>query len=243
MSLNGQDIKKQNFASGLEGHYNGAYISRKKDDFGTKTMFLKYVNSSTLVSEGSPFGNFEIKINDQKKDTLHFTSSLKDMKIKYVKSSKRITIIGNIDGAIVNFSGRFSHKNQQDLDRKKIANDSLLNIQHNKLKYFGVYYGTLEIAGSDKKMMDTIVVTSFEKVYNEGNYSVADKMAAISSKGGHFKEFTTNVKLIENGVAVISHKNNNLNMKLSYESKTIYFEEKYLGLKFQGIEIQGKSSK
>lgn len=238
-----QTKNKNTFAKSLEGHYNGPFMSKKKSEFGTRTLFLKYSKKNVLVSEKSPFGIFEVTVKEEKKDTIFFNSSVKDMKIKYIKSSKRLTIIGKVDGQIVNFSGKYSHKDEKDLAIKKMRVDSLSKIERGKTKYYGIFYGTLVRKNADFSVMDTIVVKNFEKQYLEGDYSILEKMASISSKGNHFKEFDTNVKILNDGQIIIQHKNNSLIMKLDYDSKTFYFEDNISGMKFEGIEVQGKSIK
>jgi len=229
-------------AKSMEGHYNGNYISKKSKDFGTKSMVFEYLSKNQLSVRNSPFGAFSATVIDSKKDTIFLTSSVQEMKLKYIKSSKRIQVISKIEGNIVNFSGKFSHKDEADLAKRRMVNDSIQEAQSKMTNYFGKFYGSVTMKGNDVAVMDTIIVTRLDKKYVEGNYNVSDKMAMFSSAKGLFKNFTTLIKITNSGNKIVSYENKYLKMTLDYDVKTLYFDETLHGIKFQGIQTEGKSS-
>lgn len=217
------------------------YISKKKSSQHTGTIFLKHDGDNKIKVVESDFGPFTITITESKNDTLFWKSSVKEMKVKYIKSSRRITFISMVDGQRVNFNGKFSHRDEKDLAALKAKNEAILKAKKEEIRYYGVFYGSVELKNSDKVIMDTIIVNDFVRTNKKDNYIIEDKMAKFSSKSGAFKPFDTQIKVMNDGSLITSYLNNSLDLKLNYETNTLYFDNRLSGFTFQGILIEGKS--
>ncbi len=235
----GQRNVDLNFASSIEGYYSGSYISRKKIEKNATTLFLKSEKGVIKVNE-SIFGPFQFKVKFSDKDTLHFNSSIEGMKIKYIKSSKRISFISKLDSQIVNFNGKFSHKDLADLEKKKLENDTRLALKKGEIYYYGKFFGTLTLA-TDQKLLDTIIITQLNKKYEDGNLLIEEKHAIISSSNNNFKPFETPLKITNSGQLILANNNSDLVFRLNYENQTLYFVHKSFDLRFEGIEVEGQT--
>ncbi|MBK9552316.1 MAG: hypothetical protein IPO45_09005 [Saprospiraceae bacterium] len=241
MQINVSAQKKTDLklASSIEGYYSGFYISKKKIEKNSATLFLESDKEVIKVNE-SIFGPFQFKVKYADTDTLFFISSIKEMKIKYIKSSKRITFISLVDNQIVNFNAKYSHKDDADLKNKILENEAKLASKKESIKYYGKFYGTLKIEDGIGSL-DTIIVTQVNKKHIDGNLIIQDKYAMISSYNNNFKPFETPLKITNSGLLILANNNADLTFRLNYDNKTLYFVHKANGLRFEGIEVEGQT--
>ncbi len=228
-------------AMSLEGFYSGSYMSRKKDVEHTNSVFLKYISDNKIIIRESKFGPFELTVTDNGDDTLFFRSSLEKMKVKYIKTSRRISFISDVDGERVNFNGKYSYKDAEDLARIKAKNEESLKALKEELRYYGIFYGSINFNNDDKIIMDTVIVYDFVKTHTKENLIIDDKIARFISKSEAFDPFEIKVLSSNNGNLISAHLKDSLDLQLNYETQTLYLENRFAGYIFQGILIESKS--
>lgn len=239
--LSGQSKQDVDLARSMSGSYSGFYMSKKSKDMNAVSLQLRHLQANKLKVDESLFGPFEFTVRNSKKDTLFFSSTIPGMKIKYIKPKGRILINGIVNGESASFTGKFSYKDQADLERQKTKNDSISQSRKEHTRYYGIYYGKVTKQGSDRSVMDTVVVIEYENEFTQGNYKIQDRMAAITSKSDAFKTIRTNVKLMENGNKIVQNNNNSLIFRIDYSNQVMLFEDKTSGVQFEGVQVQGRS--
>lgn len=237
----GQSKGDIDLARSMSGSYSGLYMSRKAKDMNAVSLDIRHLQANRLKVDESLFGPFEFTVKNSGKDTLFFSSTIPGMKIKYIKPKGRILINSTVNGEATSFTGRFSYKDQADLERQKIKNDSIIQSRKEHTRYYGTYYGKVTKPGSDQPVMDTVVVIEYENEFTQGNYKIQDRMAAITSKSNAFKTIRTNVKLMENGNKIVQYNNNSLVFRIDYSNQVMFFEDKLSGVQFEGVQVQGRS--
>ncbi|MCO5276535.1 MAG: hypothetical protein M9911_00970 [Saprospiraceae bacterium] len=220
----------------LCGVYQGYYLSKSNFSRTSKKIELKPVGSNRIGVDSSAFGKFEFSLNGDIKDTINILSDDTKLTIKIIVSKKRLFINGDINGVSTSFSGKLSYKNQDDLNRQKVAYEALKKDDDEKPKSYGTFYGSLKQNGKDD-VMDTLRVSEFKYEHRKGEFQIREKMVKIISYSKAFEPIFTQIDTDIATYKIKDYKNKPLNLMIDQANKVILLEDTTRKLRFEGIQI------
>ncbi len=225
------------FAKSICGTYSGTYMTKKSTPKSGAIITLAYAGNNKIKVEGSDYGDFEFIIKDISSDTLHLTSNVEGMKIKYTKSSRRIYINAGINGITTIYNGKFRYTDQDDLKKKQMRFDSLSQHKTVMTKSYGTYFGTLFFTNTGKTKQDTVHVTDYNIDTIEGNFQIQYKMAKILSSGANFLPIDTRIEYFTSNKTIKQAAKSKIKLHIDLENKVLRFEDRAKRIRFEGIRI------